>query len=268
MILSAKRKKLKESGQALIIVILTMVVALTVGLSVATRSITTVRISTSEEESSQAFSAAEAGIEEVLKSNVSMASENILPNNARYQATLVIPVSTTEFLVPALTLKDDTVQIWLSNYPDYSGKYNGSITLFWGDPGDSCPNASAIEVILFSGTNVNNPGVNRFALDPCTRGNNFTFVSGGSGNVGGVDFRNSYSISVSNGIILRIIPLYKNTNLAVRGTSALPSQGKDVTSTGKVTSGQGDIVRKIRVFQLNPALPYIFDHAIFSGTNL
>ena len=56
-----------ERGQALLIVLLVMTVALTVGLSVATRTIVNVRITTQEEQSQRAFSAAEAGIEETLR---------------------------------------------------------------------------------------------------------------------------------------------------------------------------------------------------------
>lgn len=260
--------KNKEQGQALVIVILTMVVALTVGLSVATRSVTTVRISTSEEESQQAFAAAEAGIEEVLKSGVSMASELTLTNNARYLANVVSSPVLTDFLVPQITLKDDVVQIWLSKASDYSGKYSGDLTFFWGDPADSCPDVPALEVILFSGNDINNPTLTRYPIDPCIRGNNFSTASVG-GSVGGKSLRNSYSITgVTNGIIARIMPLYKSANIGVRGSNNLPTQGKEVISTGKVTSGIGDVIRKIQVFQSNPTLPSVFDYTIFSGTSL
>src|SRR5690242_8662448 len=56
-----------EAGQALLIVVLVMVIALTVGLSLASRSITNLRNSTDEANSQAAFSAAEAGVEQAVK---------------------------------------------------------------------------------------------------------------------------------------------------------------------------------------------------------
>src|SRR3972149_5804868 len=58
--------KHNQSGQALLLVFLVMAVMLTLVLSVASRSVTEVLITTSEEDSLRAFSAAEAGIEEAL----------------------------------------------------------------------------------------------------------------------------------------------------------------------------------------------------------
>lgn len=264
----------KEKGQALLIVILTMVVALTVGLSVASRSITNIRTSTAQEESQRAFSAAEAGIEEALKSGISIA-EQTLPNSAKYFANVITPVSTTEFLVPNPVLKDEATQIWLSNYngcaspPCYVNPYNGTITIYWGDPAESCTDVAALEVIAFSGS-ATSPIVTRYALDPCSgfRGNNFSSVTTGDFTLQGVHFRNTYFITVSNGLIMRIIPLYKSTKIGVKGTASLPSQGKEIESTGKVVTGNNEVVRKIKVFQSNPSLPSLFDYAIFSGTNL
>ncbi len=56
----------QSSGQALLIILLVMAVALTIGLSVIARSITDIAISQKEEEAARAFSAAEAGIEQAL----------------------------------------------------------------------------------------------------------------------------------------------------------------------------------------------------------
>lgn len=263
-----------QSGQALLVVILTMIVALTVGLSVASRSITNVRISTSEEESQKAFSAAEAGIEELLKSGASTASDT-LPNQAIYNARTISAISPNDFVVSGTASKDDAVQIWLSNYPDYANPYGGDITIGWGDSSDSCGppiNAPGLEIIIFYG-NVNSPSISRFAVDACSgRGNNFSVANPGP-TISGKTFNYGYtmtnfSASFPSVKFMRIIPLYKSTALGVRGSVAIPSQGKVVESTGEVSSGQQKIVRKIKVFQAYPSLPSFFDHAVFSGTSL
>lgn len=57
----------EESGQTIIILLLIVVVALGIGLAVVGRSITEISTSTKTEESTRAFSAAEAGIEKALQ---------------------------------------------------------------------------------------------------------------------------------------------------------------------------------------------------------
>src|SRR3990172_9534276 len=64
-----------KSGQILILVLLIVVVSLAVGLSVASRNLTNLKISTQTEQSQRAFSAAEGGVEDVLSrlNNISSA---------------------------------------------------------------------------------------------------------------------------------------------------------------------------------------------------
>jgi Tfp pilus assembly protein PilX len=55
-----------QKGQALVLVLLSLSVVLTLVLFILSRSITDVAVSSKEEESARAFSAAEAGIERSL----------------------------------------------------------------------------------------------------------------------------------------------------------------------------------------------------------
>src|SRR3989338_5751978 len=59
-----------DEGQIVLILVLITVVGLTIGLSLISRTITDIRISSQIEQSSRAFSAAEAGIETALRGNV------------------------------------------------------------------------------------------------------------------------------------------------------------------------------------------------------
>lgn len=59
-------------GQIALVALLVMVVLLTVGLAVVSRSVTDIRISKETAESARAFSAAEAGIEEALKHDLAV----------------------------------------------------------------------------------------------------------------------------------------------------------------------------------------------------
>ena len=56
-----------ERGQIILVLVLVITVALAIGISVVQRSLSDISTSTKVEESSRAFSAAEAGIERALK---------------------------------------------------------------------------------------------------------------------------------------------------------------------------------------------------------
>lgn len=287
----------KDKGQALLIIILILVVALTIGLSIALRSVTTVRLTTEEQDSQKALAAAEAGIERVLKTGASL-SNVTLSNNATIRQVDISPISGDEVLINAglPVVKDDGIDIWFTNYPDYSGSlYNPNFfSLFWGDSNESCtPNPgqnmpAAIEVIILSGS-VANPTTTRKVYDPCAaaRGNNFNQALDTSNSkvVQGSLFgfrtkpngNDSLFQDVSNAIIARVVPLYASTRLGIStcnpgggscGTCSpgstscpLPSQGNKLESTGV----SGNTQRKLAVFQGYPKLPSeLFQYILFS----
>src|ERR1039457_1993808 len=82
-----------QKGQILLIVVLIMVTSLTIGLAVAARSITNVRTSQDSANSEKAFSAAEAGVEQTLTSN--LATSGTFTNNSAYKTSLITVAGTT-----------------------------------------------------------------------------------------------------------------------------------------------------------------------------
>ncbi len=247
-----------EAGQILLIVILVIIVTLTIGLSAVSRSVTSLRTSTEEEESQKALSAAEAGIERAIQGNSSISSAD-LGNNSSYN-TNVSSVNGSELLINGgVTIpKDEGADLWLSTYssvPDsnYGNPQSGNVTIYWGDSATACNN-SALEIITISGSK-SNPVLKKYAYDPCFgRSNGFSLPSGG-GAVGGKTFFHSATISVSSGLFARIIPIYGNTSAGVKGNFIFPNQGYKIDSYG--TSGLAN--RKITVFKGWPQtyLPYL-----------
>lgn len=266
-----------EQGQALLIMVLVMVVALTVGLSVASRTVTNLRTTIEEENSQRAFSAAEAGVEQALKTGQSVSVAQSLGNNAQIKNVSIQQIQGTEFLINGGNSipQDDGADIWLSDYPNYTNQWptggNGNITLYWGSPNDTCSSSfltntmSAIEIVVVTGSRVN-PLTTRYGFDPCTlraANNHFTQPLSGTYSVSGKTFSNSASITVpaGSGIIARIIPLYAGVVIGVKACDSsggnclsLPAQGKNIDATGT----SGETVRKIRVFQGYPQLPSEF----------
>lgn len=268
------KRKDCERGQILLIVVLVMVVTLTIGLSVVTRTITSLRTVEEEASSERAFSAAEAGIERALVDNAANSGSF---SNATY-TTSVIQLSGVEFLLGggSAILRDDAVDIWLSNYPNYTNPWTGNLTIYWGQDSDTCNTSeesntmAALEVILVKGTKAN-PQTTHYALDPCSARaskNKFEFVPAAGGDINGKTFQFKKTIAVSSGLFLRIVPLYAPTLLAAKGCdgansncSSLPSQGTVVEAIGKSDT----TVRRIISYRSYPKLPIeIFPFVLFS----
>lgn len=242
-----------------------MVVSLTVGLSVASRSIVNLRTSIEEENSQRAFSAAEAGVEKAIATGTGITAAQDLGNNAFIKEVSVGEVSGTEFILNAgnMVEKDQGIDLGLSqDYPGYETSQNiSNLIIFWGSQGDTCPNSAAIELIVLSGS-TNSPQSTRYVYDPCSRGNNFSSPQTGSYIVSGKTFRYRALVgNISNGLIARVIPLYTNTQLGISADTALPLQGKVIQSTGE----SGGTERKITYFKGNPQLPIeFFQYILFS----
>lgn len=86
----------QRGGQTSLIAVLVAFVGLSIVVAVASRSVTTVSISTQEEERSRSFSAAEAGIEDALRKDLSSLAGTALPT---------------------LTIGDSTVQVAVTKLP-------------------------------------------------------------------------------------------------------------------------------------------------------
>lgn len=288
-----------EAGQVLLIVILTMIVALTVGLSIAARIVTELKLSKQNEESQRAFQAAESGIQQTLSKGADVATVK-LENNASFSTTLIEDKGTVIIMNNGQEV-DQSVggDVWLSDYSSeqselfanpmglVSGTYNPvSIRMYWGTTAQiSCSKtaskntAPAIEVVMIRGP-LTNPTILRtiYETSNCTRIQNA--ITGAvlnppqtPKNPGGPSFRNSATItfngstSFTNGLIMKIIPLYNSTivgfqSLLPSGAPySFPKQGSIVNSTGI----SGDTVRKVSYYQSYPQIPIeIFPYTIIS----
>lgn len=282
-----------EEGQALLVVALVMVVVLTVGLALVSRSITNQRLTTEEDNSQRAFSAAEAGVEQALKSGASIGSSIDLDNRSAIRSVTVTAVDGTQILLKGDSVidKDEGAQIWLAPYPSLSPAWTGTfMTVYWGSgsdvcsPSDASPSSggnsmAAIEIIVMTGTKAN-PVTKRYPIDPCSvrqSANKFDAPDYIGNNPGIAGFYYRKTIPVSSGLIASVIPLYADTKVAVKPCDgsgnncvALPSQGNQIDSTGTAggTSDAGaTIARKITVYQGYPSIPSELLHYILFSTH-
>ncbi len=274
-----KELEVYERGQVLLVVVLIITVVLTVSLSLFTRSIVNVKLTTEEDQSQKALSAAEAGIEQTIIANQEIPN-GTFSNNTSF-STSKRQLSGTEFLLNngKLVFKDEGADIWLSEYSSntsqlYTNPWGGTLTLFWGSSTDTCSpvegtssgggnSMAAIELIVFTGTR-NNPSSARYAYDPCDvrrNSNNFSAPQLG-GTAAGKSFAYNVTISIpaGTGLIARVIPLYANSYLGIQSSPALPPQGTVIESTGTA----GEVKRKVSVLQEHPLLPAeVFNYTLF-----
>lgn len=134
--------KLTEKGQVVIVLTLIMLVALTIGIAISQRSINDVSTSSKTEQSSRAFSAAEAGIEKALAPGttipveglqVSLTTDN--QSTAKVKSTGEMPVYTQALEYPPIG-KAEFAHFWLAKPDDITPYYTQpNVYLFFGNGG-------------------------------------------------------------------------------------------------------------------------------------
>lgn len=119
---------MNQKGQVILVLILIMTVALAIGLSIVQRSLVDITTASKVEQSSRAFSAAEAGIERLLQTGVLTGFD--LPNDSKVTSLTdsgLLPITIAaganlqqlplEIASPASPLaKEEVAQVWLANF--------------------------------------------------------------------------------------------------------------------------------------------------------
>ena len=270
----------RESGQALVLVLLSLSVVLTVVLFILARSVTDVTVSSRQEESVRAFSAAEAGIERALVVGSGFGATDI--GNASYTTSVTdFALGGNDMNFPTLISSGDTVTTWFVSHDADGNLGCGSLPCFtgsqmkvcWGNPGTSlgASTTPAIEVSVYYEST---PGdlatikIGRVTADPNTArraSNSFASDDGGTCEIAGrtylfqktINFASlgipAASYGVENGLQLAQIRMLYNagyphavgTTVSFAGNTTLPSQGQKIDSSGVA----GDSNRRIVVFQ-------------------
>lgn len=272
----------RRRGQILLITLLVLTVATTIALSLIGRATIDLSMSNQLEESTRAFDAAEAGIEQALKTGLGTAQPTVLTPGVTYDVSVntIGGIQTGIYQVAHTTLQNTTETLWLAEH-DASGaliqssladRYTANtLELCWSK--ETAPNpAAALEVsVLYYESVTASYMVGRIALDPnaLTRLDNFddariTTTGCGLGYYGTtLDFWTDFGITVNADALLslRVKPYYADTTIAINGTSLIPKQGNLIESVGKTGSG---VSRKVVVYQQYKTPLSVFDSVIHS----
>ncbi len=268
-----------QRGQVLLITLLVLSVAATVVLSAISRSTIDISVSTQIADSAKAFSAAEAGIEEVLKTGIVPTQPVVLAPGTTYNVIKTdIGGGTGIYTLPKKTSRGSVETVWLVAH-NADGTIR-EIPTYTAPVLDICWSAETVIPAMIISVIYKTPTasyrVAKIAVDPslARRSTNYfsspTSASGGCGVNTGTTYRQtvtfasfSPAINPSSDILLmiRIQPVYSDTKIALLAVGALPSQGTRITSSGETTSG---LSRKVVVYQQFRSPPVNFDAVVFT----
>ncbi len=267
-----------RSGQALIVVLLLLTVLIVVGLSVASRSVTEVSLTTTEEESSRALSAAEAGVEAVINKSASAVKTDVGPTPGDQNYTVGTQTATTNtdtVTFPDLLKSGDSVTLNLTGYNP-----PGIFKICWGDSSITAGPFPALEVILYYYDNA--PGVNKFsqtrniweATDSQFSASNVASPAVGCPTDRGYKYSTDVSLlsfGAVSGDTLYFMRLKLLFNSDQSHYITVVSTTGDFLTQGTVTpvTGQaGQTTRKVQVFERTPQPLSIFDFALLAGGSI
>lgn len=270
-----------QQGQMLLITILVLTVATTIALSLIGRSTLDLSMSNQLEESSRAFSAAEAGIEQALESG--LGGTQVLTSNVRFNVSVATIGGTNGvYQLQRKTPKGITETVWMVDHNDdgtldlSSSFTNTTVNLCWSQ--ETVTPALIVSVVYIEGTD-GSYKVARTAIDPDASANANNFDDSGIAGSGGCGLSNYYQKQINFSTLgltmggasadtlleLRVRPEYSDTTLAIDpGGAALPKQGNRIESTGTTPSG---VSRKVVVYQQYRSAGTIFDHVIYSQSS-
>ncbi len=252
----------KESGQVFVGIVIVMLIALTLGVTVSTRFMSTLRMNTQADELTRALGVAEAGIERILLQPNDVLDGFIQFNNCGSACVVEITDPNGKVLRADISLSyagnssepyviqlnpGDVAQVSLAGYPS-----NMTVSVCW-DTGASI----YASYIHRDGSNV--PRADAYAYNSASSAyydNNFSTATGNYGH------SSCFSVNTVNSpYMLRLKGMYTQNVVYVIPSAGqvLPKQGILIQSTGVA----GDARKTVRVVKTDAVMPEAFDYLLF-----
>jgi hypothetical protein len=258
-----------SKGQATLLVLLVVAVALGFGLSTIVRSTIEVQMAHQEQEAARAFNAAEAGIEEALKNLSGLTIGESYSLGGFENIEVEYKAEEINYLEGSYA-ENETAQVNLA------GAGAGAMTINWVNKDDAEENpgcegedktpASLLITVIKGPTG--GYAIRRFAYNSCNALDNGMDNSASDGDD---NYLKKVSLTMAaNDELVRIRPVYSTTSLRVEKAD-LPVQSYLIDSKAQVKPGADEDVfasKAVRVTRTVAATPSIFDYVLFSGTNI
>lgn len=255
--------KHNNSGQVGLIILLIMVVILSMGLSLATRTSQQAEIAIQQEDTTRVFNAAESGVEAALANiyqheeagDVDGISEDISSLDL-LESNSDINYNITKSNILETHLKQGTST-------ELQVPAAGSITFYWATE-VSCENTASILLSIYAddGADVT---AKHYAVGDCTgastRGDNFIANAAGP-----APYQYAYTLFTSaNDIFVRVKPVYNDTDIKIVGS---PAVSQFTINSQAQNSLAGEETRTFEVKRTLSTAPAFMEYAVVSGSSI
>jgi hypothetical protein len=253
-----------QSGQIAIVILLIMVVLLTVGLSLASRTTQELFLSQQESESARVFNAAEVGVSDALSQDFDLITGTVVLEDPQ----TVGDVSTTTSITPTNTLETQIVE-GAAVHLNLEGYTGTNFTINWAleticNQDVTNPGAASLLVSLYYDDGGRAQVIHE-TYSPCLRNPDDEFFEVGTDPSGNY-FRQAIVNLPTNPLFARIRAVYADTALSVSGTSGFPTQYYIIRSSA--TTDVGEESRTIEVGRTLSGAPSFMDYAVYSGNHI
>lgn len=238
----------RQKGQIGLVVLLVMTALLSVGVGAVSKSTRDLKITRQDVEASQAFNAAEVGIEKALLA-IELGSYNTTENLSNVIDTVDVSYQITDMHTLEMSLVENKAIM-----VDVSSAAGNSVVIDWGID-QICPNIPSLVVTVHNVLGGDSE-VDRYAFNACTDDTNGFDNTGPSVTIGPI---------LAGDQMIRIKAVGGDTNVVVTGGS-LPLQYHKVESTAR--NSETGVTKKIQVNKGLPTTPSVFDYVLFSGTTI
>jgi len=252
-----------QSGQIAVIVLLLMVVMLTIGLSLASRTTEELFLSNQGSESARVFNAAESGVEEALSTNIESISGNITSTPMTIGDSNVQYTVTPDYVIETKLQEGQSLLVNVN-------RNSGNVRINWWDKNSgysSCGTDDPASLIITS--YYNDGGVTKARFHPVGQcGDGYIGVSSS----GYDNYRYRYLLNLGDLATLttkfiRIKAVYNDTTIRVQGEAFnLPAQFHTIRSTA--TNNQGDETRIVEVKRTLSTAPSFMEFALYTPGQL
>lgn len=252
-----------QSGQIGLIVILTMVVILTIGLSVASRSSQEVQIASQEENSTRVFNSAESGIEEALSAILTaeeagdtsgLTGGSGSSDGINRKHTIALSNSLETQLAEGVS-----TEISLTNNP------SGTLNIKWSR--QSCGQTPAALLISVFSDNAGTIRSTQYGVNiNCNprSGDNLEVATGSLSS----PYYGSYNLTLTNNDqFIRIKPLYNDTDIYIASSPLVDEAQYNIESQAQNDDDTKE-TSAISAKRTLPTAPGVMDYAIVSGANI
>jgi len=249
-----------QSGQIGVIILLIMVVILTIGLSVASRTTQESFLTTQTAESTRVFNAAEAGIEKALSTDLT----SIEAGPETTQGTVdSVDDTTVNYSITKVTGLETKLFEGVSVALNVKGVSTGNgLVIDWSK--QNCGQEPASLLASIYSLNAGVTTVRYRALGNCAQSDGFEQPNGSAPSP--YQYRMTLSLQTGDQFV-RLQPIYNDTDISINGSGwTLPTQYYKIRS--EATNDLGNESRIVEVNRTLPTAPSIMDYALYSGTTL